>query len=261
MEPLTAMILLILLFIILPIFLSGIKVIKEYEKAVIFRLGRLKGARGPGIFYVIPLFESMVKVDLRTVTVDLPVQDMITSDNIPVKVNAVLYYNVMNPDMAVTKVERYRTAIAQGAQTTLRTVLGQHSLNELLTMRDVINNKLLKIIDEMSDPWGIRVTAVETKDVVIPSGMQRAMAKQAEAEREKLARVIKAEGEYEAMAKLQQAAEKIKENPSILELRRMQMITEVGAEQNTTTIVIMPSEFVSMAKGLGEIGKALAGKE
>jgi len=257
---LLAIFLVFILFLLAVVLLSGVKVIREYEKAVIFRWGRLRGARGPGLIYVVPGLEKMQKVDLRIVTVDVPVQDMITSDNIPVKVNAVLYYRVQDPNLAVVQVERYRAAIAQGAQTTLRTVLGQHSLNDLLTKREAINNKLLKIIDEMSDPWGIKVTGVETKDVVIPSGMQRAMAKKAEAMREKEARIIKAEGEMEATGKLSEAADMIRKNPAILELRRMQMVTEVGMEQNTTTIVLMPSEFVSAAGALGKIAESLGGK-
>jgi regulator of protease activity HflC (stomatin/prohibitin superfamily) len=244
-----------ILIIILVILLSGIRVVKEYERGVIFRLGRLIGAKGPGLFYIIPGIDSMQIIDLRTITVDVPKQEVITSDNIPIEVNAVLYYKVQDPNAAVNNVERYRIAISQGAQTTVRNVIGQHSLNELLTKRDLINTKIQKIIDEMSDPWGIKVTAVETKDVNLPKGMQRAMAKEAEAEREKSARLIKAEGELAATNKLESAAKIISANPTILELRRMQMVSEVGMEQNTTTIVLMPSEFVSMAKGIGELGK------
>lgn len=243
----------ILIIIIMILLLSGIRVVKEYERGVIFRLGRLKGAKGPGLFYVWPIVDSMEKIDLRTVTVDVPKQEVITSDNIPIEVDAVLYYNVQDPNAAINNVERYRIAISQGAQTTVRNVIGQHSLNELLSKRELINGEIRKIIDEMSDPWGIKVTSVETKDVNIPQGMQRAMAKEAEAEREKRARIIKAEGELAATNKLETAAHVIAENPSILELRRMQMVSEVGMEKNTTTIVLMPSEFVSMAKGIGEL--------
>jgi len=246
-------ILTMLILFILMIGLSGIRVVKEYERGVIFRLGRLIGPKGPGIFYMIPGIDNMVKIDLRTITVDIPKQEVITSDNIPIEVNAVLYYKVLDPNAAVNNVERYKTAISQGAQTTVRNVIGQHSLNELLTKRDLINGEIRKIIDEMSDPWGIKVTSVETKDVNLPKGMQRAMAKEAEAEREKRARVIKAEGELIATDKLQNAAKIIRENPSILELRRMQMVSEVGMENNTTTIVLIPSEFVSMAKGIGQL--------
>ena len=231
----------------------GLRVVKEYERAVIFRLGRLIGIKGPGMFYIIPFIDSMVKVDLRTVTEDVPKQEVITSDNIPIEVNAVLYYNVSDPMAAINDVEHYKFAIAQGAQTTVRNVIGQHSLDELLINRDLINLMIRKIIDEMSDPWGIKVTAVEIKDVNLPIDMQRAMAKEAEAERERRARIIKAEGELAATKKLREAAIDIQENPSILELRRMQMVSEVGVENNTTTIVIIPSEFVSMAKSIGEM--------
>jgi regulator of protease activity HflC (stomatin/prohibitin superfamily) len=233
--------------------LTGIRVVKEYERGVIFRLGRLVGTKGPGIFYVIPGIDSMVKIDLRIITVDVPKQEVITSDNIPIEVNAVLYYKVQEPQAAVNNVERYKNAIAQGAQTTIRNVVGQHQLDELLTKRELINEQVREIIDEMSDPWGIKVTSVETKDVNLPESMQRAMAKEAEAEREKRARIIKAEGELIATNKLENAAKVIRENPSILELRRMQMVSEVGTENNTTTIVLLPSEFVSMAKGFGEL--------
>lgn len=247
------MIVWILLIIVIVIGLTGIRVVKEYERGVIFRLGRLVGTKGPGIFYVIPGIDSMVKIDLRIITVDVPKQEVITSDNIPIEVNAVLYYKVQEPEAAVNNVERYQTAIAQGAQTTIRNVVGQHQLDELLTKRELINEQVREIIDEMSDPWGIKVTSVETKDVNLPEGMQRAMAKEAEAEREKRARIIKAEGELIATDKLEHAAKVIRDNPSILELRRMQMVSEVGTENNTTTIVLLPSEFVSMAKGIGNL--------
>jgi regulator of protease activity HflC (stomatin/prohibitin superfamily) len=243
----------IIAIIILIALITGIRVVKEYERGVIFRLGRLIGAKGPGIFYVIPIIDNMVKIDLRTVTVDVPKQEVITSDNIPIEVNAVLYYNVQNPNDAVNKVEHFKFAISQGAQTTVRNVIGQHVLDDLLSKRDLINNEICKIIDEMSDPWGIKVTNVEIKDINLPQGMQRAMAKEAEAERERRARIIKAEGELAATNKLEDAAKVIAQNPSILELRRMQMVSEVGMENNTTTIVLIPSEFASMAKGIGEL--------
>ena len=247
------MVLMVIIIVAVVIALTGIRVVKEYERGVIFRLGRLIGAKGPGLFYVIPGIDSMIKIDLRTRTVDVPKQEVITSDNIPIEVNAVLYYQVQDPKAAVNNVERYMVAIAQGAQTTVRNVIGQHLLDELLTKRELINSEIRKIIDEMSDPWGIKVTLVEIKDVNLPEGMQRAMAKEAEAERERRARIIKAEGELAATNKLESAAKVIANNPQILELRRMQMITEVGAENNTTTIVLLPSEFVSMAKGIGEM--------
>jgi regulator of protease activity HflC (stomatin/prohibitin superfamily) len=244
-------IVIIILFIM--IMALGLRIAKEYERAVIFRLGRVIGTKGPGVYYMIPLIDSAIKVDLRTVTVDVPKQEVITSDNIPIEVNAVLYYKVNKPMSAVIDVEHYRFAISEGAQTTVRNVIGQHSLDELLTKRDLINFKIREIIDEMSDPWGIRVTAVEIKDVNLPDNMQRAMAREAEAERERRARIIKAMGELAATYKLRDAAKIIKENPSILELRRMQMVSEVGMENNTTTIVLIPSEFASMAKGIGQM--------
>jgi regulator of protease activity HflC (stomatin/prohibitin superfamily) len=243
----------IILIIVLIILATGIRVVKEYERGVIFRLGRLKGAKGPGIFYVWPIIDSMVKIDLRIITVDVPKQEVISKDNIPIQVDAVLYYKVQDPRAAVNNVERYKTAISQGAQTTVKNVIGQHSLDELLAKRELINGEICRIIDEMSDPWGIKVTAVEVKDVNLPQGMQRAMAKEAEAERERRARIIKAEGELAATNKLQEAAKVIQKNPSILELRRMQMVSEVGMENNTTTIVLIPSEFASMARGIGEL--------
>jgi regulator of protease activity HflC (stomatin/prohibitin superfamily) len=244
-------IVIIILFIM--IMALGLRVAKEYERAVIFRLGRVVGTKGPGVYYMIPLIDSAIKVDLRTVTVDVPKQEVITSDNIPIEVNAVLYYKVNKPISAVIDVEHYKFAISEGAQTTVRNVIGQHSLDELLTKRNLINYKIREIIDEMSDPWGIRVTAVEIKDVNLPDNMQRAMAREAEAERERRARIIKAMGELAATYKLRDAAKIIKENPSILELRRMQMVSEVGMENNTTTIVLIPSEFASMAKGIGQM--------
>jgi regulator of protease activity HflC (stomatin/prohibitin superfamily) len=247
--------------ILIIIGLTGIRVVKEYERGVVFRLGRLIGPKGPGIFYIIPIIDSMVIVDLRTITVDVPKQEVMTKDNISTEVDAVLYYQVASPEDAVNKVERFRLAIAQGAQSTVRNVIGQHTLNDLLRNRDKINHQIRNIIDEMSDPWGIKVTAVEIKDVNIPQTMQRAMAKEAEAEREKNSRIIKAEGELIATKNLQKAAKAIAENPSILELRRMQMVSEVGTENNTTTIVLMPSEFITAAKGIGEIGKMVSESE
>jgi regulator of protease activity HflC (stomatin/prohibitin superfamily) len=246
----------IIILLILAVVIAGIRVVKEYERGVIFRLGRLIGAKGPGLFFVIPVLDKMRVIDLRVRTVDVPPQESMTRDNVTVRVNAVLYYKVADPLKAVNEVENYGVAVGQAAQTTLRNVIGQYMLDDLLRNRDVVNGRLKAIIDEMSDPWGIKVVEVETKDLEIPVSMQRAMAKEAEAEREKRARVIKAQGELEATAKLRGAAEDIVRNPAILELRRMQMITEVGIEQNTTTIILMPSEFITFAKSITDLSKA-----
>ncbi len=248
------------LIIILLIILSGIRVVKEYERGVIFRLGKFEGVKGPGLFYILPIFDSMQKVDLRVVTVDVPPQEAITKDNVTVKVNAVLYYKVSSPKIAIIEVENYKLAISQAAQTTVRSIIGQYTLDDLLKNRDAVNQRLCKIIDDMSDPWGIKVTSVETKDLIIPESMQRAMAKEAEAEREKRSRLIKAEAEFESASKLGMAAEEISKNPAVLELRRLQMISEVGIEQNTTTIILMPSEFITFAKSISEAAKEFARK-
>ncbi|MGA1821020.1 MAG: slipin family protein [Thermoplasmatota archaeon] len=248
------------IFVTLVLFLIiiGLRVVKEYERAVIFRLGKFKRVQKPGLFYLIPLVDSMMKVDLRVITVDVPKQDAITLDNVPVVVNAVIYYRIFDPKMAVLNVERYKIAIAQAAQTTLRSMIGQFELDDLLSKKDKINNKLRIVIDKLSDPWGIKVESVETKEVLLPTGMQRAMAKVAEAEREKKARLIKANGEYEATKKLIEAGHLIRKEPSILELRRMQMITEVGAEKNSTTVLMIPSDFMSAARSLTEIASSFS---
>jgi regulator of protease activity HflC (stomatin/prohibitin superfamily) len=252
---------LVIIFLLVVLLLTSIRVVKEYQRGVIFRIGRLHGAKGPGLFFVIPVLDRMRVIDLRVRTVDVPPQESMTRDNVTVRVNAVLYYKVADPLKAVNEVENYQVAVSQAAQTTLRNVIGQYMLDDLLKNRDVVNGKLKIIIDEMSDPWGIKVVEVETKDLEIPSTMQRAMAKEAEAEREKRARIIKAEGELEATKKLSIAADDILKNPAILELRRMQMITEVGVEQNTTTIILMPSEFVTFAKSIGDLAEAVLPKK
>jgi regulator of protease activity HflC (stomatin/prohibitin superfamily) len=232
--------------------LSGIRVAQEYERAVVFRLGRFQGIRGPGLFYLIPLIEWQRKVDMRTVTVGVEPQETITKDSVTIKVNAVLWYRVTDPAKAILEVTDFRSAVYQVALTSLRNIIGQHVLDEVLKERDKINDQLRGIVDKDTDPWGVLVEMVEMKDVEIPQSMQRAMAREAEAVREKRARLIKAEAEQEASAKLSAAAEQIRSNPLGLELRRMQMISEVGAEQNTTTIVMMPSEFVTLAKAAAE---------
>ncbi|HTK78105.1 MAG TPA: slipin family protein [Gemmataceae bacterium] len=236
---------------LLALALSGIRVAQEYQRAVVFRLGRFHSVRGPGLYYNIPLIEWQKKVDMRTVTVNVEPQETITKDSVTVKVNAVLWYRVTEPFKAILEVADFRSAVYQVALTSLRNIIGQHVLDEVLKERDQINAKLKVIVDQATDPWGAQVELVEMKDVEIPQSMQRAMAREAEAVREKRARIIKAEAEQESSVKLAEASKMITQNPLGLELRRMQMISEVGAEQNTTTIIMMPSEFVTLAEGLG----------
>ena len=223
---------------------SAVKVVKEYERGVIFRLGRLVGAKGPGLFLLIPVIDKMVKMDLRVITMDVPSQEIITKDNVPAKINAVVYFQVMDPSNAVVKVANYFTATSQIAQTTLRSVLGQSELDELLSERDQINRTLQKIIDEQTDPWGIKVTAVEIKDVELPDEMKRAMAKQAEAERERRAKIIAAEGEYQASEKLNAAAEIISKNPIGIQLRYLQTLSEIATENNSVTVFPLPIDLL-----------------
>jgi regulator of protease activity HflC (stomatin/prohibitin superfamily) len=236
----------LLAFLALMVLLSSIKIVPEYERGVIFRLGRLMGARGPGLFLVVPVFERMVRVDTRVITMDVPVQEVITLDNVTIKVNAVLYFQVINPNWAVTKVMDYIRATMQIAQTTLRSVVGQVELDELLAKREVINQKLQKIIDEQTEPWGIKVTIVEVKDVELPQNMQRAMAKQAEAEREKRAKLIHAEGELQASRTLAEAADIISREPVTLQLRYLQTLTEIAVEKNSTIIFPLPIETIKI---------------
>jgi regulator of protease activity HflC (stomatin/prohibitin superfamily) len=230
----------ILAFILLMVVLSSIKIVPEYERGVIFRLGRLVGARGPGLFFVVPVLERMVRVDTRIITMDVPSQEVITLDNVTIKVNAVLYFQVINPNWAVTKVMDFIRATMQIAQTTLRSVVGQVDLDSLLADREVINQKLQQIIDEQTEPWGIKVTIVEVKDVELPNTMQRAMAKQAEAEREKRSKIIHAEGELQASKALGEAAEVIAREPVALQLRYLQTLTEISVEKNSTIIFPLP---------------------
>jgi regulator of protease activity HflC (stomatin/prohibitin superfamily) len=227
--------------------LAGIRIAQEYQRAVVFRLGRYHSVRGPGLYWNIPILEWQRKVDLRTVTVNVEPQESITKDSVTIKVNAVLWYRVTDPFKSILEVAAFRDAVYQVSLTSLRNVIGQHVLDEVLKERDKINAQLKVIVDQATDPWGVSVESVEMKDVEIPTSMQRAMAREAEAMREKRARIIKAEAEQEASAKLADAARLIAANPLGLELRRMQMISEVGAEQNTTTIIMMPSEFVTLA--------------
>jgi regulator of protease activity HflC (stomatin/prohibitin superfamily) len=231
--------------IVVALFVTGIKILKEYERAVVFRLGRMVGARGPGIVYVIPGIEKMVKMDMRTVTMDIPPQDVITRDNVSVKVSAVLYFRVVEPNRAVREVENYLFASSQLAQTTLRSVCGECELDELLAERDKINAKLQTIIDQHTDPWGIKVTQVAIKHIDLPQEMQRAMAKQAEAERERRAKVIHADGEFQASQKLADAAEVIGTHPMALQLRFLQSLVEVASEKNSTTIFPVPIDLLT----------------
>ncbi|MFN3384574.1 MAG: slipin family protein [Archaeoglobaceae archaeon] len=234
--------------IILVFFASAIRVVKEYERGVIFRLGRLLGAKGPGIFLIIPILDSMVKVDLRTVTYDVPAQEVVTKDNVTVKVNAVVYYRVVDPAKAVTEVYNYMYATAQIAQTTLRSIIGQAELDEVLSEREKLNLRLQQIIDEATNPWGIKVTAVEIKDVELPEEMRRVMAMQAEAERERRSKIIRAEGEYQAAMKLKEASDVLAQSESAIFLRYLQTLNEVAAEKNTTIILPIPVELLKIYK-------------
>jgi regulator of protease activity HflC (stomatin/prohibitin superfamily) len=233
------------LVIVLAIIISGVKILKEYERAVVFRLGRMVGARGPGITYIIPGIEKMVKMDLRTVTMDIPPQDVITRDNVSVKVNAVLYFRVLEPNRAVVEVENYLFATSQLAQVTLRSVCGQAELDELLAERERINSRIQEILDQQTDPWGIKVVLVELKHIDLPQEMQRAMAKQAEAERERRAKIIHAEGEFQASQKLADAAEVIGKQPMALQLRFLQSLVEIAGDKNSTTIFPVPIDLLS----------------
>jgi regulator of protease activity HflC (stomatin/prohibitin superfamily) len=232
--------------------LASLRVVQEYERAIVFRLGRLKGIQGPGMFLLNPIIERATNIDMRTRTVDIEPQEAMTKDSVTVRVNAVLYYSVFEPKLAVLSVADYHMATNQAALTTLRNIIGQNDLDTLLKERDRINDTLKEIIDKVSDPWGIQVEMVEMKAVEIPENMQRAMAREAEALRERRARLIKASSELDASQKLMEASEMIEKHPAALELRRMQMIAEVGSEQNTTTIILMPSEFVTLARSASE---------
>jgi regulator of protease activity HflC (stomatin/prohibitin superfamily) len=246
-----------LVFIGLWLLFSMIKVLREYERGVIFRLGRLIGAKGPGLIILIPIIDKMVRVDLRVITYDIPPQDVITRDNVTVKVNAVLYFQVMEPNKAIVSVANFFEATSQIAQTTLRSVLGQVELDDLLSGREKINAQLQQIIDEQTEPWGIKVSVVEVKNVDLPMEMTRAMAKQAEAERERRAKVIHAEGEFQASTKLAQAATEISKGPNAMQLRFLQTLTEVAAEKNSTLIFPVPIDLLEtfrnyMEKKTGE---------
>jgi regulator of protease activity HflC (stomatin/prohibitin superfamily) len=236
----------IVILFLLFILANSLRVLREYERGVIFRLGRLIGEKGPGLIFLIPIVDRMVKVSLRVVAMDIPPQDVITHDNISIKVNAVLYFRVMDSRRAVVNVEDYHYATSQMAQTTLRSVLGEHELDDLLAQREKINLQLQKIIDERTDPWGVKVSAVEVKDVDLPQDMQRAIAKQAEAERERRAKVIHADGEYQAAAKLKEAASVMAQEPVTVQLRYLQTLAEIAVEKNSTIIFPMPIDLFNI---------------
>ena len=235
----------ILLLLLVMFLISAIKVAREYERGIVFRLGRLRAEpRGPGLFILIPVVDRMVRVDLRTVTLNIPPQDVITKDNVPARVNAVAYFRIVEPNAAIVQVENFMAATSQIAQTTLRAVLGQHVLDELLSERDKINAILQEIIDEATTPWGIKVARVEVKDLEIPAGMQQAMARQAEAERERRAKIINAEGEFQASERLKDAAVMIEEHPTALQLRYLQTLLELGGSQARTFVFPAPLDLL-----------------
>lgn len=259
MIPVSALALLVLLILIL--LSMSIRVIQEYERGVVFRLGKLIGEKGPGLRFIIPFIDRMVKVDLRTQVLDVPVQEVITKDNVPVKVNAVVYFRVMDAKASVVQVQNYIAATSQISQTTLRSVIGQSHLDELLSEREKLNMQLQQIIDEATDPWGIKVSTVEIKDVELPAGMQRAMARQAEAERDRRARIIQAEGEFQAARKIAEAAKIISEIPQAIHLRLFQTISEVATENATTVIIPIPIEMLEAFGRYAKLMKKGGSKE
>lgn len=238
-----------LVIIVIIILMASIRVVTEYERGVIFRLGRLVGAKGPGLFFLIPIVDRMVKVSLRTMNFDVQPQEVITKDNVPVKVNAVVYFRIIDPSKSVVEVENYRFATLQIAQTTMRGVVGEAELDELLSQREKLNERLQTIIDEQTDPWGIKVSVVELKELEIPDTMKRAMARQAEVERERRAKVINAQGEYQAAEKLSQAAEIIGKYPQAIQLRYLQTLSDIATEQNSTIIFPLP---INLLEALNE---------
>ena len=233
------------------IVVSAVKIVPEYERGVIFRLGRVIGAKGPGLFVIIPIVDRMVRVNLQTVTMDIPPQDVITRDNVTVRVNAVTYFNVVEPVRATVAIQDYLFGTSQVAQTTLRSVIGQVHLDELLVNRDEINRRLQQIIDDLTDPWGVKVTLVEVKDVELPESMRRAMARQAEAERERRAKVIHAQGEFEAAETLARAAGELERHPAAMQLRVLSTMVEVAAERNSTLVFPLPLELLRLVDALG----------
>jgi regulator of protease activity HflC (stomatin/prohibitin superfamily) len=256
MEILFSLPILFALLILISLLASAIKIVQEYERGVIFRLGRLVGAKGPGLFFIIPIIDRMVKVDLRVVTLDVPSQEAITRDNVTVKVNAVVFFRVVDPSASVVQVEDFKRATWNIAQTTLRNVLGQSDLDDLLSNREEINKNLQHIIDDATEPWGVKVGIVEVKDVELPQGMQRAMAKQAEAEREKRAKIVHAEGEFAAAETLSKAAQLMSQNPVSIQLRYLQTLTEISVEKNSTIIFPVPinilEKLYQWKEGVGE---------
>ena len=237
-----AIVLVVFALVVLP---QSLRILREYERGVIFRLGKLQGAKGPGLIFLIPVVDRMVRMDLRVVTIDVPKQEIMTRDNVPATVDAVVYFRVVDPNAAVVKVENFGKATSLIAQTTLRSVLGQSPLDDLLSQRDIINQKLQEIIDKQTEPWGIKVTSVEVKEVALPESMKRAMAKQAEAERERRAKVVNAEGEFQAAEKMVQAAGMIAKEPIALQLRYLQTMREMASEHNTTTFLPLPIDLFS----------------
>jgi len=240
----TGVLLFVLIFFAIIVIANSVKILREYERGVVFRLGRMVGVRGPGLIWLWPFIERMVKVSLRTVVMDVPPQDIITQDNVSLKVNAVVYFRVMQPQKAIVEVENYLFATSQLSQTTLRSVLGQSELDDLLSQRDKINQKLQQIIDSHTEPWGVKVSNVEVKQIDLPQEMQRAMAKQAEAERERRSKVIAAEGEFQASQRLSDAAKVLSEQPSALTLRYLQTLREIATENNSTTIFPVPIDLL-----------------
>ncbi len=230
--------------VLLIILAAAVRILREYERGVIFRLGRLIAQKGPGLILLIPFIDQMVRVDLRTITLNVPPQEVITKDNVTVRVNAVAYFRVVDPNMAITEVENYLLATSQISQTTLRSVLGKAELDSLLSERERLNIELQQIIDEQTEPWGVKVSTVEVKDVELPTEMQRAIARQAEAERERRAKVISADGEFQASAKLSQAADVMSRNPTTLQLRYLQTLLEMGVNQNTTIVFPLPIDLL-----------------
>ena len=239
--------------IIIVILLSGFRIAQEYQRGIVFRLGRFKSVKGPGLYWIIPFIERQQKVDIRTKTVTLEQQETITKDSVTIKVNAVLWFKITNPEDAIIKVADYNKAVYQFSVTALRNIIGQHTLDEVLREREQINATLQKIVDTTTEPWGIKIEMVEMKDIEIPEAMQRAMAREAEAIREKRARIVKAEAELEASIKLTQGAKEMEGSPIALELRRMQMLSEIGVDNNTTTVILMPSDFTNAAKSFTEL--------
>jgi regulator of protease activity HflC (stomatin/prohibitin superfamily) len=248
---------LVIVILVLLIFMgSAIKIVQEYERGVIFRLGRLVGAKGPGLFFIIPIVDRMVKVDLRVVTLDVPSQEVITRDNVTVKVNAVVFFRVLDPSAAIVQVEDFKRATWNISQTTLRNVVGQSELDDLLANREEINHKLTQMIDESTEPWGVKVSIVEVKDVELPQTMQRAMAKQAEAEREKRAKIVHAEGEFNAAQTLANAADVMSKNPVSVQLRYLQTLTEISVEKNSTIIFPVPVDLLEGILNLSRVKEA-----